>query len=173
MRITKRQTRWVEQIGDGVVEFAAGFQLPAAIQYHVQDWESYDAVFNIAIRGGRYECVGLQLQQRPDGPPVNSEALREVAVRDVVRAALDLCYREAVASGAVEEADLDPPPHGVAASVVPDDALARVAQVYQFAYMFNEPPTKAVQDKYRVSRATAGRWVAEARRRGLVGDVDA
>jgi hypothetical protein len=40
---------------------------------------------------------------------------------------------------------------------------------YRDALAAGEPPTRAVSVRYGVARSTAGRWIAEARRRGELG----
>jgi hypothetical protein len=51
---------------------------------------------------------------------------------------------------------------------LPDDHLRRVADAYRSALLRSEPPTKAVASALHASRSTAGRWVEEARRRGIL-----
>lgn len=50
-----------------------------------------------------------------------------------------------------------------------DELLAEVADVYRGALSRGLAPTDAVAAKFPTSRSTAGRWVMEARRRGLLG----
>jgi len=52
---------------------------------------------------------------------------------------------------------------------VSDAVLRDVAAVYREALLVRAGPTNAVRDGLGVSRATAGRWVAMARARGLLG----
>jgi hypothetical protein len=54
-----------------------------------------------------------------------------------------------------------------------DEDLRRVAEVYRAAHATDEAPTRAVAARFGVSRSTAGRWVAEARRRGVLGKARA
>ena len=52
----------------------------------------------------------------------------------------------------------------------PKDAeLREIAEVYRGAVAQRIGPTRAVADRFSVSRSTAGRWIAEARRRGQLG----
>ncbi len=46
--------------------------------------------------------------------------------------------------------------------------LGAVATCYQQATDFGESPTVAVTQQFGVSRTTVGRWLAEARRQGLL-----
>jgi hypothetical protein len=50
-----------------------------------------------------------------------------------------------------------------------DDDLREIAAVYRAALAAGEPPTRTVAARFGVARSTAGRWVAEARRRGVLG----
>jgi hypothetical protein len=50
-----------------------------------------------------------------------------------------------------------------------DEILERVASVYRAALKAGAPPTDAVKTAFDIPRSTAGRWVAETRRRGFLG----
>lgn len=50
-----------------------------------------------------------------------------------------------------------------------DELLGEVADVYRTAHQAGEPPTEAVREHFKIARSTAGRWVQEARKRGLLG----
>jgi hypothetical protein len=50
-----------------------------------------------------------------------------------------------------------------------EEDLREVAGAYRGAVAAQEPPTRAVAARFGVSRSTAGRWVAEARQRGMLG----
>lgn len=49
--------------------------------------------------------------------------------------------------------------------------LQRAANTYRDALQDGVSPTKAVFETYPISRSTAGRWISEARKRGLLGDA--
>jgi hypothetical protein len=157
------------------VETAAGVRLPALVDAWADDVGGYDLYIHIANSGLRYECAEARLIQREGGPAVTSEALRTIKVKETVREALrqllsGMTWMVTDAEGGQQRARLEEiegvrPPQGVAVEDVSDEAIAWVAHIYELAYMLNDPPTKAVQEKFGVSRATAGRWVAEARRR--------
>lgn len=49
------------------------------------------------------------------------------------------------------------------------DLLNDVAQVYRAAHDEGQPPTAAVASAFQVSHSTAGRWVVEARKAGILG----
>lgn len=62
--------------------------------------------------------------------------------------------------------DTDRPRRG---RTVTDEHLQRVADVYRAAVEHGDPPTRTIADTMHASRATAGRWVTQARKRGLLG----
>lgn len=110
----------------------------------------------------------LVATENPDGPvtltdpqfgtvPVNSERFddQHVAIR-VVGLTLTKAYRATTRA---------PRKRGP----ITDDVLREVAAVYRAASFAGPAPTNAVRDQMGVSRATAGRWVAMARERGLLG----
>jgi hypothetical protein len=54
-------------------------------------------------------------------------------------------------------------------SPLTDDHLGQVAELYRAAVDRGDPPTQTVAETMHVERPTAGRWVAKARERGLLG----
>lgn len=50
-----------------------------------------------------------------------------------------------------------------------DDDLQNVADLYRAALADGRPPTQTIANEMHASRATAARWVARARERGLLG----
>jgi hypothetical protein len=55
----------------------------------------------------------------------------------------------------------------------PDDFYERVADAYRAAFRRGVRPVNAIATEANVPRSTAGRWVKEARRRGLLGQAPA
>jgi hypothetical protein len=53
----------------------------------------------------------------------------------------------------------------------PDEFYANVASTYRAALRRQERPVVAIAESAGVPRSTAGRWVKEARRRGLLGEA--
>ncbi len=155
-----------------VIKFPAGLVTPSRLLLTVEDPEGYDLELEIAFEGDRYVCRELRMRQREGGPPVTGEALRDVTVRNYVRTGIRLAVmkeEQAPDGTSVLRSALGrKPPKGLAKQGPTDEVLRWVAQIYGLAVALNEPPTKSVQDELGVSRATAGRWVAEARNRGLL-----
>ncbi|WP_374772423.1 hypothetical protein OG756_04090 [Streptomyces sp. NBC_01310] len=46
--------------------------------------------------------------------------------------------------------------------------LAKVAEVYQWATERHIPPRRAIATRWARSEDTAGRWIAEARKKGVL-----
>jgi hypothetical protein len=128
----------------------------------------------IDIVNGRLQCAQL-VAERLDGddaPPVTSENVRRVPVADYVRrAALQggiLQERIWLNANESELVDFRPPPVDFAASGMGDETLEQVARVYAAAQATGGKPTGVLQADYGMPRATSSRWVATARRRGIL-----
>lgn len=161
--------------------FAAGLKLPLRIDCEIiglaDDGDPtvcVDLEMGIELKDRRFVCTDLRIKKRSDGPAITGELLREVRVHEILRDLVQLtvmrinhdrCEGEKVF---VDLADHMRPPEGTGKRGADDETLRWVAQAYEVAYALNEPPTKSVQTALGVSRATAGRWVAEARRRGML-----
>ena len=154
------------------VEFPAGLVAPSRLLLSVEDPKGYDLLLDIVFEGDRYVCRELRIRQREGGPPVIGEALRDVTVRCFIRLGIrHALLKEGQApdgSPIFQSVAMRHPPKGIAKQGPTDEVLRWVAQIYRLAVALTEAPTKSVQDELGVSRATAGRWVAEARNRGLL-----
>jgi hypothetical protein len=53
-----------------------------------------------------------------------------------------------------------------------EEFLAEVARCYRIARLLGDPPSKSVEETFGVSRATASRYVAQARAAGLLGQEE-
>lgn len=118
--------------------------------------------------------VSVRRHQGGAGPAVTSEALRRIPVADLVSRAGYLVQADGVqletplgisrqAWPSKEEGDY------IARHGLDDTTSAIVARIYRVAYLIGKPPTKTVETVLDLPRSTAGRWVAEARRRGFLG----
>lgn len=158
--------------------FPAGLVLPAELTWCRKDGpagEGFDLEMDIVFDGTRYVCRSLRLEQREGGHPVTTEALREVPVKRMIKTALEWTMLEwSGPPEGVQVAKSQPrrPPADLAKGGMTDEALRWVVQIHELATVLGDPPTKGVQDELGISRATAGRWVAEARRRGMLPPVD-
>jgi hypothetical protein len=159
-----------------LIELPAGLGLPSECVVVVNYPERARVEMVVELRAGRYEVKGLSVLREARAAEITGEFLRSLTPREDVRAALKmLSPMTRTQSGAVVTAKIPTrPPKGIASQGPTEEVLKWVAQEYAFAYALTIPPTKAVQESLGVSRATAGRWVAEARHRGLIetGDSD-
>jgi hypothetical protein len=132
-------------------------------------------------RQGTFGAERIVLTRRPNGPNIDARAIRKPSVAQLVAKAVDaMAWRsvpvtEASPFGGVsvstDEATVAyrksrRPRQGAA---VTDDQLAIVADTYRAALSRGDPPTKSVAETLHLSRATAGRQVSMARRRGFLG----
>lgn len=158
---------------DQTFTFPAGLKVPTGITFTAGGYLGYDVRLEITLQDGRFVCREVAVRQIDGGPPVTGDSLRDLAIHEMVRAAIRLAVvrEEHDEQGLRTFGDLAAQlqaPAGLAKQGATDETLRWVAQAYEVAYALNEPPTKSVQTALGVSRATAGRWVAEARRKGLL-----
>lgn len=162
----------VEHPSKATVAFSAGLTMPRRLRVSALGFLGFDVRIEVDFQDGKYVATEVAVRQRPGGPAVTGESLRDVTVHDFVRyAARDAALDEVEEDGNRVFHDLLTklrPPRETPGRGHDEELLRWVAQAYEVAYALNEPPTKTVQSALNVSRATAGRWVAEARRRGLL-----
>lgn len=169
----KKRMRWEVPQPERVIEFPAGLQVPAGFRFSIEDYPAgYDVDIEVAWSDVRFVCTDVRVRQRPGSPAVSGEVLRAVPVQDLIRDGFFLALVQPGRRSKDEQQSvvgkLLHPPDGLAEQGPTDEVLRWVAQIYEFARAIGDPPAKSVQDGLSVSRATAGRWVAEARRRGLL-----
>lgn len=158
------------------VALGAYFELPRAFTIVPRDKSR--PLLDVEVENGKAVCVALR--RRPGGAP-----LKTISVRQPV----DAFVRAAVYAAAIERTDRTvegeavwAPAHGRLRREqfkdrarrgvrLGDDFLRDVAQVYREETDRGQPPTQGVADRLHGSRASAGRWVMEARRRGFLGDA--
>jgi len=128
--------------------------------YRVEVVAAYDA------GDGRFVCDQLTIRRRQGGPPVTSEALREVAVAELVRLAI---YEQVVKALPQAQTPVTLSERARAGGGPGDQDLRAVVNTYVFAHLAGRPPVKAVMERLGLPRSTANRWVALARERGLLG----
>lgn len=161
--------------GGKVRRVAPGLAMASPLVVEVEDFNGYDLELVLAPHAGRVAAESVKITQRRGGPAVTSEAIRSVPVARLVREA-------APALLSIERTD-----HGSAAGVPNaaadriallraagpvDETLRLVAHAYRVGLATGATPTKAVEETFDVSRATAGRWIAQARARGFLGPAE-
>jgi hypothetical protein len=164
-----------EQHRDRLRRLTSGVLLPERLSATVTpgtgDDLPYAVELDIVLVGDRYRVAALTLRQITNGPPVTSVGLRDVAINDLIL--------HAVAPLALDSEDQKPSMHGLApfpdagpadvADGPTDQALQKVAAVYQLSYACGLRPAKTVTETFGLSRSTAGRWITMTRKRGLLG----
>jgi hypothetical protein len=138
----------------------------------------YDLELTLDVVAGRMQCTDLRVTRRPGGPPVTSENLRRIPIASMVGFAIQHV-------GVVMEAEPDPdwdvgyrevpyqpPPDDFAAGGMTDEALEHTARVYRWAMATGAKPYGVLERDFNLPRAKASRWIATARRRGILGPID-
>jgi hypothetical protein len=161
---------------NGLLPWRPGWLLPVRFTAVIDDEQviDYQLELDLALVDGEAVCVAARFVQRDGGPPITPRAIRRVPLAQYVRAA--------AGAAAVSAADLTRIGHvdETAAAFAAtrggyrrhytDMFLREVAKVYRGALEAGSgAPRKAVQEWQGVSTQTAARWIAEARRRGILG----
>jgi transposase len=55
---------------------------------------------------------------------------------------------------------------------VTEDLLGQVAEIYRASLVRGQSPLVVIAEKFDVSHSTAGRWVQEARKAGIMGKAN-
>lgn len=139
--------------------------------------------------GDRAECIGLEFQpvNHEVAEPLTATLMRSLPVAGLIARARQERYEQA--GGSLAEAAADGQVVDVGAGLLDElvaasqpwelprkgrpvdltpDFYARVAEVYSAALLAGTAPLRAVEGRWTTSRPTASRWVASARRLGLL-----
>lgn len=127
------------------VKLSDHIDAPAKITITASDHRGFYVEIVLQGRWGGFDCTQVQVSQQQWHSPVTGEALRSIALGEILA--------EAAEHVAFDDTN---------------DILLRVAALYMVAESFGLPPTKAVQTALAVSRATAARRVASARAAGYL-----
>jgi hypothetical protein len=113
---------------------------------------------------GKVGCTALTVRQLPGGPLILSDQLRHVPVAEIVHRAI-VAHADApkIPKLTAEQAEL------MRLRGPTDEALRHIAAVYRAALATGSPPTAAVEAALGLPRSTTGRWLQQARQRGLLG----
>lgn len=136
-----------------------------------------DVEIYVVPQDGRLVAHEVRVRRQPDGPPVTGEAIRSIpvaaltqyAAREVLRIVSIAANGEttAVRAGVPEEQVQYVRDHGLT-----DKTIEIVAHTYRLALLMGNTPTKMVEEWLEIPRSTAGRWIATARERGLLGKTE-
>jgi hypothetical protein len=134
--------------------------------YILWDGAGPRARFKFKREHGDLVCHEVLILRRPDEPPISANSIRKLRLHE----AKELGGATAAGADTKEgRARLAVDAGGTRRGQrLPAEHLQRVAEVYQAAILRAEPPTRAVEKQLHTSRSNAGRWVLEARRRGLL-----
>jgi hypothetical protein len=120
------------------------------------------------------ECVKLTLDAYID-EPLTTTRIR-VPLADLVDKAIETVGAYNLETGMLERDgfwremhDALPGRRSKPGTRLLDEDLERASNVYRDALSLGKNPTDTVAEKLHISRSTAGRWLVEARRRGLLG----
>lgn len=164
---------------EGQVEIAPGVTIWKKATTQLRPYKGYnvDAEVSVSERG-KLEVDSIRVSRTDGGEPVTGEALRKITVqsilRDAVKTAIQMSVGKDIPAGtavsamgmiATEEA-LRLKNQGPTA-----ETLEWVGRVYRVSELVNDPPTKAVEDVFQVSRSTAGAWIGRARAAGHIPPV--
>lgn len=151
--------------------------VPRSYRVHVDEEEPLPYVVDMEIEydddEDRFVVTSLKCSKKEGGEGVTTEGLRSIPVSKLVQRAVD--HPEFL--GELERHEgfvvLTPfTPHDITGRGPSDEALRYLAAAYKFSYAIWEPPTQGVMKRLNLPRATAGKWVMLARRRGFLGPTD-
>lgn len=164
---------------------------PVISQFDVTcpDWNGYSFRVEVKLNedSRQFEAEAVTVERRPGGPPVTTEALRDMAVGRFIAqgVAQDLSMMRPGPDGSVimngaSAGEFPRTGYGVLSVAEAHrmrdtgptaDTLRGVAEVYMVAHAIGQQPTKAVRESFGISQSTAGAWVGRARSAGLLPPV--
>lgn len=161
------------QLGGPVKAVGPGLVISSPIWVQAEDVNGYDVEVVVTPQNGRLVAERVTISQREDGPPVTVEGIRSLPIAGLTReAASQLSEVEKRSEGMFEivQPSLSPEALRQAVEAGPtDETLQLVAYVYRYANAIGQPPAKAVEHTFELSRSKTGRWIALARERGFLG----
>ncbi|MEU9085965.1 hypothetical protein [Streptomyces sp. NPDC048357] len=128
----------------------------------VEEFPGYEGCsFIVGFPAGGSKANGFYVK-RPDEAPVTATWLRRLPLDRLLRVATEA--RAAEMAGRVDPAPAtEGRPYGGG-----DEHLRKVAEVHAWATERSIPPRRAIATRWARSEATAGRWIAEARKKGFL-----
>jgi len=156
----------IQMVDEGpvVTDGKTGLKYPAwaLIEATLPNHPELRITIRVVAIDGVYEPTAVSVESESVDTAVPLEVLRQIPIRSIVRSGIYSTVRSRNLSQVLT------PPDGADRS---DEAttLRHVAQVYRIARLAGTPPTEAVKNLLHVSRATAARRVAEARKAGELG----
>lgn len=128
----------------------------------------------LEVVDGRLSCTQLCAEPMPGGAPITSESFRGIAVARLVAGAAEN-------AGLVVEPNKNGnynvlgggfnwPPADFAKDGATDEALDHLARMYAFCMASGLNPNSEILRRYNIPKSTTTRWIATARRRGILVD---
>lgn len=171
----RMKVQWTET--SGRTEVAPGLSIWSRATALLENYKGYDVTADVEMSGaGKMEVTKLCVAQREGGPPVTGEALRKITVQSIIRdnvatsiqVAKNWPAGEAISGNGLLTTN-DALRLKAAGPVA--ETLEWVGRVYRLSEIMGEPPTKAVEETFQISRSTAGAWIGRARAAGHIAPV--
>ena len=162
-----KKTRWLELYG-GRIEAQAPIVGKLSPMQSDEDPLECEVTLTLDIEAGQLVCTKLDAAQLPGGPPITAELIRRIPV---ARLAAEL----AVYGGMVRERGGEVRQFHWPASDFMDDgptdrALDEIARVFAFCMASGRGVTTELTQRYGIPKGTSSRWIATARRKGILVD---
>jgi hypothetical protein len=161
------------------IEFAQGLAVWVPFTFRTEVEGLYSLEMRVVYEAGRFVVDQLTVNRRADGPPVTTEGIREIPVAALLRLAVEgnltrVGPRQHDGHTSTWEYTWAAWPANLSeraqSGAGPNEHdLRAIADVYQIAYATDQPPTKTVMQRFGLPRSTASRWIALARKQGLLG----
>jgi hypothetical protein len=140
-----------------------------------EDIGGYDVTVRVAPERGRLVATEVVVSQRPGGPAVTVEGLRGLGLAPLLRAAAERLESDTDAESGQYRGPSDLAEDNIARLVAQGptpETLDVVAFVYRRCVALGESPAKTVRETFGLTSSKAGRWIALARERGLLGKAE-
>lgn len=132
-----------------------------------EDPINFTVTMELDVVDGQLMCTALQVARSADGPPVTSEHLRRIPVGQWTADAAEKIAVQEIGEGGRVHAFVWPPDDFAKDGPTPE-ALEHIARVYAFCMASGQAPTAVLKQRFHLSRQTSSRWIATARRRGIL-----
>jgi len=175
-----------ERTSKGQVTIAKGFKLWREVVTELFDYHGMDVTATVTWSEQQHQLVvsRLDIRQPEGGAPITAEAIRHIAVHQIVRRSVKVSVLAGLTPGGWSH-----PPgteqERAAFGLIPTEQVGRcrvagpvpetlewVALLYRAALAIGDPPTKTVREVFGLSSSTAGAWVATARKQGYLGESE-
>lgn len=159
---------------------------PAYLTLFGEEWDpsmmDFWVELTIDVINGRLVCTEFRASieeiKFPGSTPkkeITSDGLRRVPIAQWVEmAARELGFVKVInpedSSGKFSLSEFQMPPKDFAKDGMTSEALEAASQVYAFCLATGQKPTGVLQREFGLPRPTASRWIATARRRGILSD---